>query len=157
MVSILVSFIFTSWFLGGRSFAMKPDSDDKFVVGTEEGEIYLCTTHFSSKALKTYSAHNTPVQSICWNTFLTNVFITCASEMLVKIWSKDMSQPMFRFDLQSQVTFLHSSFVLTDLLRYVMLAGLLTLAQYLLQSQLMERFISLTCLSTSITLSVYSL
>ena len=105
----------TSCLLGGRSFAMKPDSDDKFVVGTEEGEIHLCTTHFSSKALKTYSAHNTPVQSICWNTFLTNVFITCASEMLVKIWSKDMSQPMFHFDLQSQVHFLSISIVHTDL------------------------------------------
>ena len=112
---------------------MKPDSDDKFVVGTEEGEIYLCTTHFSSKALKTYSAHNTPVQSICWNTFLTNVFITCASEMLVKIWSKDMSQPMFHFDLQSQVSFLIFMLFIQTYLRYVMLAGLLTLAQYLPQ------------------------
>ena len=136
MVSILVCFIrfiFTFWFLGGRSFAMKPDSDDKFVVGTEEGEIYLCTTHFSSKALKTYSAHNTPVQSICWNTFLTNVFITCASEMLIKIWSKDMSQPMFHFDLQSQVSFLIFMLFIQTYLRYVMLAGLLTLAQYLPQ------------------------
>ena len=136
MVSILVYFIrftFTSWFLGRRSFALKPDSDDKFVVGTEEGEIYLCTTHFSSKALKTYSAHNTPVQSICWNTFLTNVFITCASEMLIKIWSKDMSQPMFHFDLQSQVSFLIFMLFIQTYLRYVMLAGLLTLAQYLPQ------------------------
>ena len=82
---------------------MKPGSADKFLVGTEEGKIYLCTTLYSSEVLKTYSAHNTPVQSICWNPFLTSVFITCASELCVKIWNKDMDKPMFCFDLQSQV------------------------------------------------------
>ena len=57
------------------------------VVGA--GMVYLCTTQYSSRYLHTYHAHNTPVYNIQWNTFIPNIFITCASEWIIKIWDKD--------------------------------------------------------------------
>ena len=51
--------------------------------------VYLCTTQYSSRYLNTYAAHNTPVYNIQWNTFIPNIFITCASEWIIKIWDKD--------------------------------------------------------------------
>ena len=51
--------------------------------------VYLCTTQYSSRYLNTYQAHNTPVYNIQWNTFIPNIFITCASEWIIKIWDKD--------------------------------------------------------------------
>ena len=48
-------------------------------------------------------AHNTPVYTIHWNSFITDLFITCAFEFTVKIWHKDSSKPVWRFDLGSQV------------------------------------------------------
>ena len=51
--------------------------------------VYLCTTQYSSRYLNTYAAHNTPVYNIQWNTFIPNIFITCASERIIKIWDKD--------------------------------------------------------------------
>ena len=53
------------------------------------GMVYLCTTQYSSRYLNTYQAHNTPVHNIQWNTFIPNIFITCASEWIIKIWDKD--------------------------------------------------------------------
>ena len=53
------------------------------------GMVYLCTTQYSSRYLNTYAAHNTPVYNIQWNTFIPNIFITCASEWIIKIWDKD--------------------------------------------------------------------
>ena len=46
--------------------------------------VYLCTTQYSSRYLNTYHAHNTPVYNIQWNTFIPNIFITCASGFLIK-------------------------------------------------------------------------
>ena len=89
----------------GRAISFKPDDDSTFLVGTDEGNppspkvllliysspgmVYLCTTQYSSRYLNTYQAHNTPVYNIQWNTFIPNIFITCASEWIIKIWDKD--------------------------------------------------------------------
>ena len=51
------------------------------------GMVYLCTTQYSSRFLNTFTAHNTPVYNIQWNTFIPNIFIT--SEWIIKIWDKD--------------------------------------------------------------------
>ena len=98
-------FSFTFLLVGVHCFAMQPNSFDKFLIGSEDGHIYLCTTQFSSEALRSFDAHHTPVQTISWNTYIPSVFISCASELMVKIWTKDLRQPMFSFDLQSQVNF----------------------------------------------------
>ena len=94
---------------GGRSLAMMPESDHLFIVGSDEGEVYLCTTLYSSEVLLHYPAHSTPVQSISWNTYLTSVFLTCGTEKTVKIWSKDTNTHLFCFDLLSQVKYGQSS------------------------------------------------
>ena len=87
----------------GRAISFKPDDGSTFLVGTDEGMVYLCTTQYSSRYLNTYPAHNTPVYNIQWNTFIPNIFITCASEWIVKIWDRDSTKPLFMFDLNSQV------------------------------------------------------
>ena len=73
----------------GRALSFKPDDDSIYLVGTDEGQIHLCTTEYASQFLNTYEAHNTPIYNIQWNTFLPNIFITCAAEWGIKIWDKD--------------------------------------------------------------------
>ena len=73
----------------GRAISFKPDDGSTFLVGTDEGMVYLCTTQYSSRYLNPYPAHNMPVYNIQWNTFISNIFITCASEWIIKIWDKD--------------------------------------------------------------------
>ncbi len=71
---------------GGRCVTFNPTDETMFLVGTDEGLIYKCTTEYSSKYLETYHAHNTPIYNIAWNPYVTSVFLTCAAEWMVKIW-----------------------------------------------------------------------
>ena len=64
-------------------------------------QVYLCTTEYSSKFLATFEAHSTPVYTIKWNTFIPNIFLTCAAEWLVKVWDINSPGPLFMFDLGS--------------------------------------------------------
>ena len=73
---------------GGTCLAFKPDNDMEYLVGTEEGNVHLCSTEYASEFLRSYKAHNTMVNSVQWSTFLPDGFISCASEFVVKIWSK---------------------------------------------------------------------
>ena len=86
---------------GGRALAFKPDDESIYIVGTEEGLIHLCTTEFSSRVIKTFPAHSTPVYTVQWNSFLPTVFISCAAEWSVKIWNMESPAPLYTFDLSS--------------------------------------------------------
>ena len=88
---------------GGRCVTFNPNDDTMFLVGTDEGLIYKCTTEYSSKYLETYHAHNTPIYNIAWNQYVPSVFLTCAAEWMIKIWDHKSTKPLFMFDLNSQV------------------------------------------------------
>lgn len=68
------------------TFDFSFSDETMFLVGTDEGLVYKCTTEYSSRFLQTYHAHNSPVYNICWNTYVTSVFLTCAAEWMIKIW-----------------------------------------------------------------------
>ena len=74
---------------GVRCVAFKPNDDTIFLIGTDEGLIYKCTTEYSSKFLNTYKAHDTPIYNIVWNTYIPDIFMTCAAEWHIKIWDHD--------------------------------------------------------------------
>ena len=76
---------------GGRCVAFNPNDDTMFLVGTDEGLIYKCTTEYSSRFLETYPAHNTPIYNISWNTYVPSIFLTCAAEWMIKIWDHKSS------------------------------------------------------------------
>ena len=88
---------------GARCIAFKPDQENLFLVGTDEGNIYMATTEYSTNFLMTYSSHKTPVNTVMWNPFYSPVFISCAAEYIVHVWHKDFPLPILRFDLGSQV------------------------------------------------------
>ena len=83
---------------GARAIAFKPDEDNKYLVGTDEGDIYLSTTEYSSAYLMTYHSHVTPINTVMWNPFYPLLFISCASEPMVHIWHKSLSVPILSFD-----------------------------------------------------------
>ena len=88
---------------GPRCIAFKPDEENLFLVGTEEGSIYVATTEYSTDFLMTYYSHKTPINAVMWNPYYSTVFISCAAEYIVHVWHKDFPLPIRRFDLGSQV------------------------------------------------------
>ena len=57
----------------GRAISFKPDEECLFLVGTEEGMVYLATTQYSSQYLMSYPAHSTPIYNLQWNPFIPQV------------------------------------------------------------------------------------
>lgn len=66
--------------------------------------MYLATTEYSSEFLSLYSGHHTPINNIKFNSFVPDVFMTCASEFTVIIWHRDEKKPIFEYDLGSVVS-----------------------------------------------------
>lgn len=104
--------------------AFHPKFPNIFLAGSEEGQIFKCSTEFSSRYLMTYYAHYLPVYHIDFNKFNSNIFASCAADWRVKIW-EDMrrygvihsaviadkcllfilySEPLFIFDLGAPIS-----------------------------------------------------
>ena len=90
-------------FDGARSIAFQPDRDSQFLIGTEEGDVYLATTEYSSDFLTSYHGHVSPINKIMWNPHYPLIFISCAAEHILYIWHKDLPTPILHFDLGSCV------------------------------------------------------
>lgn len=57
-----------------------------FLVGTEEGIIYKCSTLYTSTYLFTYKAHHMPVYRIDYNKYNHDIFASCSGDWRIKIW-----------------------------------------------------------------------
>ncbi|XP_017027731.1 dynein intermediate chain 2, ciliary isoform X1 [Drosophila kikkawai] len=88
---------------GGSCMVFHPVDNKVFLVGTECGYIYKCSTAFSSKYLMTYNAHNMSVYRIDFNRFNSNIFVSCGGDWRVKVWEDMRADPLFIFDLGSAV------------------------------------------------------
>eukprot|EP00761_Pharyngomonas_kirbyi_P007077 gb/GECH01007086.1/.p1 GENE.gb/GECH01007086.1/~~gb/GECH01007086.1/.p1 ORF type:complete len:636 (+),score=169.87 gb/GECH01007086.1/:1-1908(+) len=74
-----------------------------FLVGTEEGNIKLCSKSYSNEYLEDYKAHFMAVYRVSWNHFHRRVFISASEDWTVKIWDTDRTTPVMTFDLGSAV------------------------------------------------------
>lgn len=87
----------------GTAMEFHPKNSEIFLVGTEEGLIFKCSTAYSSKYLMTYQAHYLSVYRIDFNKYNSNIFASCSGDWRVKIWEDMRSEPLFIFDLGASV------------------------------------------------------
>ncbi|XP_031620811.1 dynein intermediate chain 2, ciliary [Contarinia nasturtii] len=87
----------------GTCMTFHPKLSNIFLAGSEEGDIFKCSTEFSSRYLMCYNAHYLPVYNIDYNKFNSNIFVSCAADWRVKIWEDMRSEPLFIFDLGASV------------------------------------------------------
>lgn len=74
-----------------------------YLVGTEEGQIFKCSTAYSSMSLFTYEAHLLPVARIDFNKYNSDIFISCSADWRIKIWEDNRKEPLFVFDVGDRV------------------------------------------------------
>ena len=55
-----------------------------FVIGTEEGKIYLCSTTHREHTILNYEGHTMGVYSVSWNPFHPKVFASCSADWTIK-------------------------------------------------------------------------
>ncbi|XP_066252979.1 dynein intermediate chain 2, ciliary [Euwallacea similis] len=82
---------------------LHPKKPLTYLVGTEEGQIFKCSTAYSSMSVFTYNAHLLPVDRLDFNRYNTDIFISCSSDWRVKIWEDNRKEPLFVFDLGDRV------------------------------------------------------
>ncbi|KAL7428682.1 hypothetical protein ACHAXM_001375 [Skeletonema potamos] len=92
-----------SGFAGGSSFDFNTKLDNMFLVGTEEGNIHLCSKAYSGQYIKSYEGHHMGVQAVQWNPFHEDIFISCSADWTVKLWDHNVSQCLLHFDLGDDV------------------------------------------------------
>lgn len=75
-------------FISGCASCVKihPKKPLIYLVGTEEGLIYKCSTAYSSMYLLTYQAHNMPIYRIDFNNYNTDIFVSSSADWRIKIW-----------------------------------------------------------------------
>eukprot|EP01051_Picozoa_sp_SAG22_P007379 SAG22_NODE_518_length_9512_cov_5.735897_1_plen_666_part_00 len=88
---------------GTSCFAFSHNSDTLFVVGTEEGDIYKCSTAYSTEYLMSYSGHDMNVYSVTCNYFHPNCFLSCSADWTVKLWDHNKPEPVMSWDLNNAV------------------------------------------------------
>lgn len=87
----------------GTCFSFNPVNEHLFLVGTEEGNVQLCSRAYNSKFIKSFKAHEMAVYAVQWNKFHPRVFATCGADWTVKVWDKDYPEPVFTYDLGNSV------------------------------------------------------
>ncbi|KAI5746067.1 hypothetical protein M8J76_016901 [Diaphorina citri] len=87
----------------GTAIAFHPDRSDIFLIGTEEGKIYQCSTVYPSVYLCEYQAHHMPVHALSFNYYNSSIFLSCSADWRVKIWEDGRLEPLFVFDLGCSV------------------------------------------------------
>jgi dynein intermediate chain 1, axonemal len=88
--------------LGGMSFDYSP-VHDKAVVGTQEGNLLLCTMTHNGQCVERYEGHSMAVYTTRWSPFHPDVFLTCSADWTVKLWMKGSPSPLVVFDLGDAV------------------------------------------------------
>ncbi|KPA79025.1 dynein intermediate-chain-like protein [Leptomonas pyrrhocoris] len=88
--------------LGGMSFDHSP-IHDKTVIGTQEGNLLLCTMTHNGQCVERYEGHSMAIYTTRWSPFHPDVFLTCSADWTVKLWMKGSPSPLVVFDLGDAV------------------------------------------------------
>ncbi|KAG5500671.1 hypothetical protein JIQ42_04690 [Leishmania sp. Namibia] len=88
--------------LSGMSFDYSP-THDKMVVGTQEGNLLLCTVSHNGQCVERYEGHTMAVYTTRWSPFHPDIFLTCSADWTVKLWMKGSPSPLTVFDLGDAV------------------------------------------------------
>nr|CAG4710021.1 unnamed protein product [Naegleria fowleri] len=87
---------------GGMSIDFSPIDNNIYLVGTEDGSIFKCSTSYNDHPLETYLDHTGPVYSVRWNPYVNDVYISCSADWTVKIWNQDSLSPIFTIESYSE-------------------------------------------------------
>lgn len=90
---------------GGMCFDFNPHKgfEHFFVVGTEEGRIYLCSTKHREHSILNYEGHSMGCYAVTWNPFHPKVFGSCSADWTIKIWHYKVYTPLIVYDMQSAI------------------------------------------------------
>ncbi|KAG4092486.1 WD40 repeat-like protein [Neocallimastix lanati (nom. inval.)] len=91
-------------YASGSCFDFNPLDNNIFVVGTEEGNIFKCSTSYNKQYLMTYEGHQMAIYCTKYNKFHPRIFLSASADWTIKLWDHDYDKPIITFDLNSPVS-----------------------------------------------------
>lgn len=79
------------------SMEQHPKRLSEFMIGTDEGCVYTCSTVFINKCLAQIQAQEHGIYSIDFSPFMSNVFLTAGIDHKIRIWMEDVLEPLMEF------------------------------------------------------------
>ncbi|KAJ8392581.1 hypothetical protein AAFF_G00074590 [Aldrovandia affinis] len=76
-----------------------------YLVGTEEGYIHKCSCSYNEQFLETYKGHEEPLYRVTWSPFCPDIFLSCSSDWMIKLWRQDLKQPILSFTSSQRAVF----------------------------------------------------
>jgi len=68
-----------------------------YLVGSEEGRIYRCSTEYDSEHLDVYMGHDQSVYSVKWNFYHPDVFLAASEDWNLSVGHSNLEEGLFYF------------------------------------------------------------
>ncbi|CAH1645868.1 unnamed protein product [Spodoptera littoralis] len=80
-----------------------PTIDHCYLVGTDEGCIHRCSTHYLNQHIDVYRAHAGPVTDLCNSPFMSYLLASCGADNAIRLWIEGMDDVVMTLVCQSAV------------------------------------------------------
>ncbi|XP_072944019.1 dynein axonemal intermediate chain 4 [Epargyreus clarus] len=67
-----------------------PTVDHMYLVGTDEGCIHKCSTHYLNQHIDVFRAHAGPVYSMQYSPFMKTLLVSCGADNAIRLWMEGM-------------------------------------------------------------------
>ena len=78
-------------------FCFSHELSNLFVAGTEEGDIFKCSTLYSTEYMLCFEGHDMNVYNLDYNKYHTSAFLSCSADWTVKLWHQERPAAVFTF------------------------------------------------------------
>lgn len=80
-----------------------PSIDHIYLVGTDEGCIHKCSTHYLNQHIDVFRAHAGPIYGVAFSPFWKALLATCGADSAVRLWMEGMDDVIMTLTCPSAV------------------------------------------------------
>ncbi|XP_028173654.1 WD repeat-containing protein 78 isoform X2 [Ostrinia furnacalis] len=80
-----------------------PSIDHVYYVGTDEGCIHKCSTHYLNQHMEVFRAHAGPVYSMEFSPFMRTLLVSCGADNAVRLWLEGMDDVIMTLNCPAAV------------------------------------------------------
>ncbi|VVC88862.1 unnamed protein product [Leptidea sinapis] len=74
-----------------------------YLVGTDEGCIHKCSTHYLNQHMDVFRAHSGPVYSLKYSPFMGSLLVSCGADSAIRFWIEGMDEVIMTLNCPSPV------------------------------------------------------
>ncbi|XP_059057163.1 dynein axonemal intermediate chain 4 [Achroia grisella] len=80
-----------------------PTINHIYLIGTDEGCIHKCSTHYLNQHIDVFRAHTGPVYNIEFSPFMNSLLVSCGADGAIRLWMEGMDDVIMTLNCPSAV------------------------------------------------------